>query len=63
MSDNPIKTGEALRRWKKLAIKRAELLQQMLNVAENADETGYVADVGFVNLDKLHAKVRRAIKR
>lgn len=37
------------------------LLQQMLDVAENADETGYVADAGFVNLDKLHAEVRRAL--
>jgi len=34
------------------------LLQQMLDVAENADETGYVTDVGFVDLDKLHAEVR-----
>lgn len=33
----------------------------MLNVAENADETGYVADVGFVDLDKLHEKVRAMI--
>lgn len=38
------------------------LLQQMLDVAENADETGYVADVGFVDLDKLHAEVRAALK-
>lgn len=38
------------------------LLQQMLDVAENADETGYVADVGFVDLDKLHAEVRTALK-
>ncbi len=37
------------------------LLQQMLDVAENADETGYVTDVGFVDLDKLHAKVRAAL--
>lgn len=38
------------------------LLEQMLNVAENADETGYVTDVGFVDLDKLHAEVRTALK-
>ena len=37
------------------------LLEQMLNVAENADETGYVTDCGFVDLDKLHANVRAAI--
>ncbi len=37
------------------------LLQQMLDVAENADETGYVTDVGFVDLGKLHAKVRVAL--
>jgi chromosome segregation ATPase len=36
-------------------------LEQMLNVAENADKTGYVAGCGFVDLDKLHAKVREAI--
>ncbi len=38
------------------------LLQQMLDVAENADETGYVPDVGFVDLDKLHAEVRGALE-
>lgn len=37
------------------------LLQQMLDMAENADETGYVTDVGFVDLDKLHAEVRSAL--
>lgn len=41
--------------------KLADHLEQMLNVAENADETGYVADCGFIDLDKLHAKVRTAI--
>lgn len=35
-----------------------KLLQQMLDVAENADETGYVTDVGFVDLEKLHNEVR-----
>lgn len=38
-----------------------DLLQQMLDVAENADETGYVTDVGFVDLDKLHGEVRDAL--
>lgn len=42
--------------------KLRSLLQQMLDVAENADETGYVTDVGFVDLDKLHAEVREALK-
>jgi hypothetical protein len=37
------------------------LLQQMLDVAENADETGYVTDMGFVDLDKLHSEVREAL--
>ncbi len=37
------------------------LLQSMLDVAENADETGYMTDVGFVDLDKLHAEVRAAL--
>lgn len=37
-------------------------LQQMLDVAENADETGYVTDVGFVDLDKLHDEVRAILK-
>ncbi len=37
------------------------LLQQMLDVAENADETGYVTDVGFVDIDKLHGEVRSAL--
>ncbi len=37
------------------------LLQNMLDVAENADETGYVTDVGFVDLDKLHEEVRAAL--
>lgn len=40
-----------------------ELLEQMLNVVENADEIGYVTDVGFVDLDKLHNVVRAAIAR
>lgn len=39
----------------------SDYLEQMLNVAENADETGYVQDCGFVDLDKLHANVRAAI--
>lgn len=34
------------------------LLQQMLDVAENCDETGYVDGEGFVGLDKLHGTVR-----
>lgn len=37
------------------------LLQQMLDVAENCDETGYAPDVGFVDTDKLHAEVRAAL--
>jgi hypothetical protein len=42
-------------------VKLQGLLQQMLDVAENADETGYVTDVGFVDLEKLHAEVRAAL--
>lgn len=37
------------------------LLQQMLDVAENCDETGYAEGVGFVDLNKLHAEVRAAL--
>ena len=44
-------TGEQLR----------SLLQRMLDVAENADETEYVTDVGFVDVDKLHKEVRAAL--
>ncbi len=39
------------------------LLQQMLDVAENCDETGYAEGVGFVDLDKLHNEVRAALKK
>lgn len=42
--------------------KLSELLQQMLFVSENADETGYVTDVGFVDIDKLHNECREALK-
>lgn len=42
--------------------KLRSLLQSMLDVAENADETGYVTDVGFVDLDKLHEEVRGALE-
>ncbi len=38
------------------------LLQQMLDVAENADETGYITDVGFVDLEKLHNEARAALE-
>jgi hypothetical protein len=38
-----------------------ELLRQMLDVAENCDETGYADGVGFVDLDDLHARVRAAL--
>ena len=52
----------AINRAQSEEVKRlADLLEQMVNVAENADETGYVTDVGFVDLDKLHAKAREAI--
>ncbi len=42
--------------------KLRELLKHMLDVAENADETGYVTDAGFVDLDELHAEVRSALQ-
>jgi hypothetical protein len=35
-----------------------DLLQRMLDVAENCDETGYADGVGFVDIDKLHDEVR-----
>lgn len=47
--------------WTERTRNLRSLLQQMLDVAENADETGYVTDVGFVDLDKLHAEARAAL--
>ncbi len=35
-----------------------EIITELLFAAENADETGYVTDVGFINLDELHEKAR-----
>lgn len=37
------------------------LLQQMLDVTENCDETGYADGVGFVDIDELHERVRAAL--
>lgn len=53
--DGQIKCGERVG-------KLESLLQQMLDVAENCDETGYADGAGFVDLDKLHAEVRAALK-
>jgi hypothetical protein len=38
------------------------LVEELLFAAENADETGYVTDVGFIDLDKLHDRARAALK-
>lgn len=32
----------------------AEAFSNLLGVSENADETGYIADAGFVDMDKMH---------
>lgn len=40
-----------------------EALQQLIMCAEYADETGYVADVGFVDIDSIHDKARAAIAK
>lgn len=40
-----------------------DLLQRMLDVSENCDETGYADGVGFVDIDKLHAEVRAAVEQ
>jgi len=45
------------------AIALRDLLKQMLNVAENCDETGYCTDIGFVDIGALHEKVRDALTR
>lgn len=39
------------------------MLTQVLGAAENADETGYVTDVGFVDLDALHAQAHALLAR
>jgi len=38
-----------------------EALESLLAVSECADETGYVTDAGFVDIDELHAEVREAL--
>lgn len=38
-----------------------EALQQMIDVAEHCDETGYAEGVGFVDIGKLHDKARAAL--
>jgi hypothetical protein len=40
-----------------------ELAKELLFAAENADETGYVTDVGFIDLDALHGKTRALLAR
>lgn len=38
-----------------------EVLGELLFAAENADETGYVTDVGFLDLEALCEKARAAL--
>lgn len=64
-TDTQQKWNEALNAGLKVVGQRdtlRALLEQMLNVAENADETGYVTDCGFIDLDKLHELVRAELK-
>ena len=41
----------------------AELVETLLNVAENADETGYVTDCGYVDIEKFHEEARALLAR
>lgn len=36
-------------------------LERLLFAAENADETGYVTDAGFVDLDAIYEQARAAL--
>ncbi|WP_153811358.1 hypothetical protein [Terrimicrobium sacchariphilum] len=38
-------------------------LKELLMVREWADETGYVQDVGFVDVESIHEKARAAIAK
>lgn len=38
-------------------------LEELLFAVENADETGYVTDCGFINLDAIHANAHAAIEK
>lgn len=40
-----------------------EALESLLAVSECADETGYVEDCGFVDLEKVQANARAAINK
>lgn len=58
---NPILAVQTIRDLQTDNTALRELLQEMLNVAENCDETGYADGYGFVDIDKLHEKVRAAV--
>ena len=40
-----------------------EALKELLYTAENADETGYVTDHGFIDMDALFLKARTALAK
>ena len=40
-----------------------EACKELLYTAENADETGYVTDHGFIDMDALFLKVRTALAK
>ena len=41
----------------------AEALREWLFIHDNADETGYVTDVGFYDVDKAHEKASALLAR
>jgi hypothetical protein len=41
---------------------RDSLLQLLLDVSDNCDETGYVDGVGFFDIDALHDQVRALLR-
>lgn len=57
---------EVQREVLKLQADKAELLtalESLLFIAENADETGYVTDYGFINIEAEQAKARAIIAK
>jgi hypothetical protein len=63
LRDNILILEAQLAASQELCDELAEALKDMLFAAENADETGYVADVGFIEIDALYAKARAALAR
>lgn len=58
-----LETEGATARLMAAAPELLEALQFLLAASECADETGYVEDHGFVNLEELQARARAAIAK